>query len=124
MAEENFVTAQDERKIVFNAASGITHEVLVDTHVSVPLDACITLCGWRWAVAGARATPRVPGVSSLLTYCRTCRKRADGDESEASSAPNDDEVLDELAQATAQEITFDSPPSSPDNSSDATVEGH
>ena len=36
----------------------------------------------------------------------------------------DDEVLDELAQATAQEITFDSPPSYPDNSSDATVEGH
>ena len=80
-----------EKKVVYNADSGIAHEVSIDIHESAPLEACVTRCGWRWALAGACPTIRVPGVGSLPNYCRTCRKRAAGDDSDGSSGPSDDE---------------------------------
>ena len=83
-----------------NPASDILHEVLVTPDEHIPLEAGVTYCGWKWAVAGAQPAPRHLGASSLPNFCKTCRLRASGDDSDASSEqPSDGEpsVLDDTA---------------------------
>ena len=80
-----------ERCIVVSTESGITHEVLIACDEKLPLGACMTICGWKWAVAGANPTKKFVGVSSLPNFCKTCTKRAKGTTSEASSETAADE---------------------------------
>ena len=89
-AEKGF--APPAKLLVANPASDIVHSVLINADEHVPAEACVTYCGWKYALASAPPFPRVPGASSLPIFCRTCRKRETGDDSDASSDQADEDA--------------------------------
>ena len=90
--------------LVANTASNIVHSVLIDTDEDIPVDASVTFCGWRYALTGAFPYRRVPGASSLPSFCRTCKKREAGDDSDASSEQPEEDATPDFAAVEEDDI--------------------
>ena len=101
------VTEPQEKLTVTNPASNVVHAVLVNSHESIPPEACITVCGWKWLIAGAATMSRASRTSSLPNFCKTCKKRETGAESDASSEEPGGEAESELGLPEDDEDLFD-----------------
>ena len=79
--------------MVQNLDSGIVHEVLVGKHPLVPMDACRTVCGWKWALArhGVVGPPDI----NAGPRCHTCstRKADASSGSESQEADTEEEGI-------------------------------
>ncbi len=84
-----------EKLMVQNLDSGIVHEVLVNKHPLLPVEACRTVCGWRWALARHGTVGPIDTMTG--PSCNTCltRRTAEASESETQDEEDEDDAEDQ-----------------------------
>ena len=74
---------------VRNPASGIAHAILVDRAPCIPDSACISRCGWKWAIARHEVLVNTFEDETPTRACKTCSNTAARDSSSGSSSEAD-----------------------------------